>query len=112
MELAEFYENVGGNYNDTVSRLMSDVIIRKFVLKFKDDPTYSELVKAKKTGDIAAAFLAAHTIKGTAANLGLDMLASALTEELRNADTMPKNEYFEAVDEAYRVTVEEIKLLV
>ena len=43
MTLKRFYEAVGGNYTEVLSRLMSDRLIRKFLLKFPDDPSYAVL---------------------------------------------------------------------
>ena len=39
MELRECYEAFGGDYKDAVSRLQNDALIKKFVLKFLDDPS-------------------------------------------------------------------------
>lgn len=104
MDIKEFYNVVGGDYDEVLARLQSDVLIKKFVLKFAADPSYKDLQEAKRAGDISTAFRAAHTIKGVAATLGLTKLAvaaSALTEELRPQKSFPLQEYFDAVDEAY-----------
>ena len=49
MNLEEFYAATGGNYADTKRRLMSDAIVRKFVLKYREDidrvrPALAELL--------------------------------------------------------------------
>ncbi len=114
MDIKEFYKAVGGDYDEVVARLQSDALIKKFVLKFAADPSYSQLEEAKKAGDISEAFRAAHTIKGVAATLGFTKLAavaSALTEELRPLKSFPPQEYFIAVDEAYGEVIAAINKL-
>jgi len=104
MNLTEFYTAVGGDYTEAVGRIPSDRILRSFVLKFAEDPTYKMLCNALETGDLGAAFRAAHTLKGVAGNLGLRNLAvaaSALTEELRGAAQPPRPETVEALRTAY-----------
>lgn len=114
MQLGDFYITVGGNVDSVLQRLPSVGMIKKFLLKFVDDPFYGQLKKAFYEGDIPTAFRAAHTIKGTAANLGLADLAkvsSDLTEQLRNADRLPDESYLKAVDEAYKSAIDGIMAL-
>lgn len=110
MTMEKFYSMVGGSFEKTLSRLPSEAMIRKFVLKFPSDPTYAQLEAALPGGD-ETAFRAAHTLKGTAGTLGLDTLAaaaSALTEALRAADAMPPQTLVEAVETAYQAAIEQI----
>lgn len=82
----EFYETIGGNYEEALSRLMRDSLIRKFVLKFPEDPSFAALGKAVETGDWDEAFSASHTLKGVAMNLSFAVLSAsavALTDALR-----------------------------
>lgn len=105
MTLEEFYKEIGGSLSEVLKRLPSEAMIKKYVLKFGDDPSYSELKNAENAGDVKGAFLAAHTIKGLCANLGivgLEKAASVLTEKLRSAEEMPPSEYFEDVDREYK----------
>ena len=46
MTLQECYEVIGGNYEDVLKRLRSEVLIRKFTLKFLEDKSYSQLKQA------------------------------------------------------------------
>ena len=39
MTLQEFYARVGGDYSATLSRLPSEALIKKFVLKYPGDPS-------------------------------------------------------------------------
>lgn len=111
MELSVFFAEIGGEYDEVLSRLMSESMIRKFLHRFLDDPSYAELKKALEAEDIPSAFRAAHTLKGIGGNLGLGDLtraASALTEQLRHATMLPPSELVETVDRTYRTTVEKI----
>lgn len=86
MVLKKFYEQIGGGYDRALSRFPNEQMLEKFVLKYKADPTCAQLKQAVNAGDTKAAFLAAHTLKGVAQNLGFERLASAasaVTEQLR-----------------------------
>ncbi len=90
MTLQECYAAMGGNYADVSSRLPSERLIRKFVLKFLDDPSYELLCKAMEEKNYEEAFRAAHTIKGVCQNLSFTRLlgsSSALSEALRHGWT-------------------------
>lgn len=92
MNLEEFYEFCGGSYTTAKSRLQSDALIQRFVLKFLSDGSYNALCEAVQAGDNQAAFMAAHTLKGVCQNLSFDRLAAsagALTELLRHWETEP-----------------------
>lgn len=41
MTLQEFYARIGGDYNATISRLPSEALIKKFVLKYPGDPSFN-----------------------------------------------------------------------
>jgi HPt (histidine-containing phosphotransfer) domain-containing protein len=86
MTVKEFYDSIGSDYNAALSRLMDDAFITKLLTKFKADKNYANLSTTLEAGDGKAAFVAAHTLKGLALNMGLDSLgnaASELTEALR-----------------------------
>lgn len=112
MELKDFFKEVGGDYEKVLLRIPDQNMVKKFICKFADDGSYSELKNALEGEDIPTAFRAAHTLKGIAANLGLDALAKAaseLTEQLRGMADMPPEGYVEAVDKVYRLTMEKIE---
>lgn len=50
MTLEQFYAAVGGDYEQTLSRLPSEALVKKFVLKYVDDGTCKELAEALRTG--------------------------------------------------------------
>lgn len=114
MQLNDFYISVGGNYETVLARLQSEQIIQKFLLRFLKDQTYNDLKKAVDAKDAPTAFLAVHTLMGTAANLGLDTLASdasALTELLRGAAEFPDGISTSEVDKSYYAAIKSIAML-
>ena len=64
MTLKEAYESVESNYDNVLKRLGSEGMIKRFAVKFIDDPTFGELKNALAAGDGESAFRAAHTMKG------------------------------------------------
>ena len=105
MTIEQCYQEMGGNYTEVCGRLPSQRLVEKFVRKFLDDRSYAELTAAMAAGDHDAAFRAAHTLKGLAANLGLVQLwqaASALTEALRGSDMQRASALYPETGAAYR----------
>jgi len=104
MTVKECYELLGGSYEEAKGRLMSDRLVEKFMLKFPQDKTMSELEATLAAEDYEAAFRAAHTLKGVAANLAFSDLhtsASELTEAMRNNKTAPDTALVQKVREDY-----------
>ena len=86
MTLQEFYARVGGDYNATLSRLPSEALVKKFILKYPGDPSFAQLKDALAAQDWELAFRASHTLKGVAQNLGMDRLyktAATLCDAVR-----------------------------
>lgn len=114
MTTKEFYEAIGGDYEEIARRMPSDLLIRRFLLKFPADPSYRDLMAARAQQDVKGAFLAAHTLKGVASTLGLSILAGSaahLAELLRPLTGLPDDEAFDAVSGAYRQVTEQLALL-
>lgn len=44
---------MGADYEDVLSRLRSEVLVRKFALKFLDDDSYANLKAAMESGNAA-----------------------------------------------------------
>lgn len=63
MSLKECYDKMGADYEDVLSRLRSEVLVRKFALKFLDDDSYANLKAAMESGNAPEAFRGAHTLK-------------------------------------------------
>ena len=90
MSLKECYDKMGADYEDVLSRLRSEVLVRKFALKFLDDDSYANLKAAMESGNAPEAFRGAHTLKGVAQNLGFGPLykaAAEVKESLRPSET-------------------------
>ena len=102
MNLQECYTALGGNYAEVSSRLHSERLVQKFVLKFLDDKSYELLCTSMAEKNYEEAFRAAHTIKGVCQNLGFNRL-------LRNGWTPEADTLVGQVEEDYRITVEAIQ---
>lgn len=117
MSLKECYDKMGADYEDVLSRLRSEVLVRKFALKFLDDDSYANLKAAMESGNAPEAFRGAHTLKGVAQNLGFGPLYKAAAEEsLRPSETSSGDmekaaKLMPAVDEEYARTIAAIKEL-
>lgn len=112
MNPQEVYTQLHGCYADAKSRLMTDKLIEKFLLKFLNDPTYQQLLDALATGNRQDTFRAIHTLKGVAANLGfteLQQTSSALTEQLRDGNSDPDEQLLNAVKASYALVINTIK---
>lgn len=107
MTVKECYAKLGGDYEDVVKRLMGDVLVERFMLKFLDDGSYQELVNALKEGRDEDAFRAAHTLKGVCQNLSFTSLyepSQTITEALRGGKKPGADEMLGSVTEAYERT--------
>lgn len=117
MLLSECYEAFGGDYESVKQRISSDAIIKKFVLKFLTEPSYSNLCNALDAKEYEGAFRAAHSLKGVCANLGFQNLwesSGNLTELLRNCveesiDVEECNKYMECVSREYEKIINAIR---
>lgn len=86
MTVQECYEQIGGNYDDVMSRLRTDERVIKFLGKVAEDKSFALLEDSLKNRNMEEAFRAAHTLKGVCMNLSLTRLYESshrITEELR-----------------------------
>lgn len=114
MNLKECYSALGGNYESVLSRLMTEKLVNRFVLKFLNDASYENLVNSLKDENIEEAFRAAHTLKGVCQNLSFDRLfesSNAITEVLRDGNITMANEILPKVELDYKQTIDAIKNL-
>lgn len=112
MTLQECYAAMGGDYAGVTSRLPTERMVQKFVLKFLNDGSYDLLVRSMEAEDYAEAFRAAHTIKGVCQNLDFTRLyrsSSQLSEALRNGFTPEAPALAEQVKEDYARTTAAIR---
>ena len=114
MTVRECYEELGSDFDKVLSRLVSEALVKKFALKFLDDPSFGQLETALADKDAETAFRAAHTLKGICLNLGFDNLYKAsfdITEKLRGRDTEGCEELLARVEEQYNNTVDAIHMM-
>ncbi len=82
MTIQELYEQTGGDYQGIKGRLMNDDLIKRFLLKFLDEKSYSEMLVAAKANDVQETISTSHKMKGVVANLSFTKLFDLLTELL------------------------------
>lgn len=115
MTVQECYEAMGADYKEVLRRLGNAERVERFLLKFPEDRSYEELIRAMESGDCESAFRAAHTLKGICLNLSLTPLAEssiALTESLRGGERSEETgSLFEAVIRDYDRTIQAIRIL-
>ena len=115
MTIQECYCELGGDFAQVEKRLPSVSMVKRFITKFLDDGSFSQLCAAMESGQREEAFRAAHTLKGVSANLGFQRLlrsVSQLTELLRpQGQTIPQEAagLLEQVRQDYALTVSAIR---
>lgn len=112
MTVQECYESMGSDFEGVLGRMGSEAMVKRFALKFLDDPSYGNLVKAVEEQNAEDAFRAAHTLKGICLNLGLDRLykvSALLTEKLRGREFDGYEEAYDEVQKEYRNTIDAIR---
>ena len=90
MTVKECYEQMGSDYESVLGRMGSEAMIKRFALKFLQDPSFNNLKENLEKNDGEEAFRAAHTLKGVCLNLGFDELyevSAEITEKLRGKET-------------------------
>ncbi len=113
MTMKQFYESIGGDYEGTLSRFLSEERMKRFALKFESDPSFSELCAALGRGDAAEAFRAAHTLKGVCQNLGFDGLYAPVCRvtEILRAGNLNVGADMEELRTVYGVTMSAVRKL-
>lgn len=114
MTVQECYESMGSDFEGVLGRMGSEAMVKRFALKFLDDPSYGNLVKAVEEQNAEEAFRVAHTLKGICLNLGLDRLykvSACLTEKLRGREFNGYEESYEEVQQEYQKTIEAIRTM-
>ncbi|MBU5482069.1 Hpt domain-containing protein [Blautia sp. MSJ-19] len=113
MTVRECYEELGSDFDKVLSRLVSEALVKKFALKFLNDPSFGQLKTSIEAKDAETAFRAAHTLKGICLNLGFDNLfapSQELTEKLRGADSVDgTDELLATVEKEYNRTCDALR---
>lgn len=113
MKVKEFYEEIHGDYNDIMSRLMKEERIERFILKLLEKDSLNELKEKIDQRNWQDAFVIAHSLKGLSLNLSFTDFTkkvSNLTELLRYAKD--ENIYINQVNEAFSVVKSNYELIV
>lgn len=108
MTIQAFYAVTGGNYEEAQTRLMNEVLVKKFATRYASDPSYSDLEMALSVDDTQTAFRAAHTMKGVCMNLAFSRLAASashITELLRSGNLSDAKTYFPNVKNDYEAVM-------
>ena len=111
MTIQECYTALGGDYEDVLSRLRSERLVRKFLLKFLDDKSYELFCSTMAQKDYEEAFRAVHTIKGVCQNLAFTRLlqsSSQMADALRHGWTPEADALIPRLENDYLTTVNAI----
>lgn len=114
MTIKECYEKVGSDYDGVLKRLGSEALVKRFAVKFLNDPSFQKLTDGLAAQDGEKAFRAAHTLKGVCLNLGFTELykvSAELTEVLRGRETAGSDELYAQVKEQYTTLTDAIREL-
>lgn len=109
MKLKEMYDKLHGDYDDACKRLINEGMIKRFLVKFPEDPSMQNLLNAVETGDIETSFRSAHTLKSVAGVLSFSALYIAswnLTEQLRPRKEQADRDLLELVKIEYAKTMD------
>ena len=104
MTLRDCFASIQGDYEGLMSRVMTEKLAERLVLKFLEDPNFGQLVEGIEQEDYEKAFRGAHTLKGVCASLGftrLQEVSSQFTEELRGREKPEHMELLELVRQEY-----------
>ena len=114
MTVKECYEKAGSDYDGVLNRLGSEALIKRFAIKFLNDPSFQDLTDGLAEKDGEKAFRAAHTLKGVCLNLGFSELYKAsaeLTEVLREREIPDNADLYQKVKEQYEILTAAIQEL-
>lgn len=113
MTIQQCYAALEGDCDEVLSRLYSEALVKKFLGKFLNDPSFQLLEDSMKAGNHEEAFRAAHTLKGVSQNLSLGKLYHSshdMTEALRTKDYALAEQLMPVVEEAYAQTIAAIRM--
>lgn len=87
MTAKEIYDQLGESYDEVLGRLAKDERIVKYLNKFIEQDTCTEMLKALEANDYQEAFRMIHSLKGMSLNMGFSSYlidCEVLCESLRN----------------------------
>lgn len=113
MDIQEKLDLLIDNKEMAVARFGGNVdLLVKFLNKFSDDPTYDKLITAVNEKNYEHIEMFAHTMKGVAANLGLDLLssnASDIVNAVRRDELTEIDAMMEVLETEYQRVIKIIK---
>lgn len=80
MNVKDFYDTIGGNYDAAKSRMLSDARIEKYLTKFSSYINMETLKNAVEAENYTEIFEITHNMKGMCLNLELTPLAKSASE--------------------------------
>lgn len=116
MNVSEILACVSEEEPGTTLRRFSgnEALLVKFLKKFPDDLTFSELDRAVKAADYDSALTAAHTLKGLSGNLGFTKLfdrCERLVSYLRSGKREETAAMFNEIEDTYYTVLQALKQL-
>lgn len=85
MTVKECYSQMGGDYNNVLSRFYDEAMIKRLLGRFIDDTSFRALEQAMTEGNMQAAFNAAHTLRGVCQSLSFTQLCGNTESHHRGA---------------------------
>ena len=114
-KIREQLETAGINVDEALERFMNNEgLMLKFLLRFPQDENFALLKQGLEQRDTAAAYTAAHTLKGVVGNLAMGELfrmVSQVVEDLRGEDLAAAQRRMEPLEAQYLRTVEALNQL-
>lgn len=80
MTLEHLYKSLGGDYASVISRFADEKALKKKLVAFPADPSYSNLCIALKYGNIKEASLSAESLLAICKSLGFSSLEKSLSD--------------------------------
>ena len=110
MTIEEFYTKIGGSAENILERLGEKSFVKKFIVKFLNDPTFEMLKEDVKNKNFEKANFDAHTLKGVCSVLDFNKL-KALTEQFVLCLKQDKNydEIWQLLNNEYNLIIQTIK---
>jgi HPt (histidine-containing phosphotransfer) domain-containing protein len=112
MTVKECYSQMGGDYNNVLSRFYDEAMIKRLLGRFIDHTSFRALEQAMTEGDTQAAFNAAHTLRGVCQSLSFTQLCGTLdsiTEALRGGNIAAAAADMDKAKREYDVTLSAIR---
>ena len=104
MNVKEFYNSIGGNYQSALAIMMNDMFIERMLDKFFANNVYNDIVSSYEKKDFQAVFAGAHSLKGVAGNLALTPLyeiSATITEATRSLQEVNIDQEIEELKNKY-----------